>query len=374
MTLAERLGTAARAGNFDLVRLAAASAVVLCHSFELTGLYWREPLRLLTGDPSRSTGRLAVEVFFVLSGFLIARSWEQSPGAAAFFRNRVLRIWPALILAVALTVLVIGPAFTTLSTADYFGRGRTWKYFANLLLYPQRPALPGVFADGSVHVSADLWGVNVPLWTLPIEFSMYLAVAAAGTLGLLRRAYLAAMAAVALTCLYVFVLTWDGVWGWRLLGLHVKATVGLAGYFAAGAALYRHRAQVPHSGVLAAAAAGLWVLSLRHPLHDLAAVAAVPYLTLWLALADAPVLRGFGRWGDFSYGLYVLTFPMQRALVETWHRHLGRPPEWWELFAASMAVALPAAAASWHLVEKPALRFKSRPAPPPEPQPAPPPG
>jgi peptidoglycan/LPS O-acetylase OafA/YrhL len=55
---------------------------------------------------------------------------------------------------------------------------------------------------------------------------------------------------------------------------------------------------------------------------------------------------------DLSYGIYLWAFPLQQVLMMTGIR------DPWLLSAAAVIVLLPVAAASWLLVEKPALRFK----------------
>lgn len=79
-----RLGDRARGrdNNFNLIRAVAATAVLVSHAWPLTlGQGTPEPLVALTG---KALGTWAVEVFFVISGFLIAASFARRPDAAAF--------------------------------------------------------------------------------------------------------------------------------------------------------------------------------------------------------------------------------------------------------------------------------------------------
>jgi len=158
----------AHGNNFDALRLAAAFAVIVSHSFEIVGgPPESEPLRVLTNGDS-SLGRVAVMTFFVLSGFLLTCSYRSDPSLAAFARKRALRIAPALAAVVLFSIFVIGFAATTLSPRDYFRSEETWRYLANLAFYTGFDSLPGVFAD------APIAGVvNGPLWTLKIEVLCY---------------------------------------------------------------------------------------------------------------------------------------------------------------------------------------------------------
>ena len=63
----------------------------------------------------------------------------------------------------------------------------------------------------------------------------------------------------------------------------------------------------------------------------------------------------FNRAGDYSYGLYVYSFPLQQSLME---RLPGLEPA--GLFALSLPLGLGVAALSWHWLERPALALKSR--------------
>ena len=75
--------------NFDLLRILAASQVMVAHSFHHLGLdtesAWFQWLDRFPGVP----------VFFIISGFLVSASLERSKSPADYFTNRFLRIFPA---------------------------------------------------------------------------------------------------------------------------------------------------------------------------------------------------------------------------------------------------------------------------------------
>ena len=149
-----------RDNNLNLLRVLAAAAVLVSHAYPITrGPEAEEPLHNLTGF---TLGTVAVYVFFVVSGFLIAKSFEGSKGVLDWSAARVLRLFPGLFVALALTVLVLGPIVTTLPLAAYFADPATLAYLPqNLALIAQRFDLPGVFV-GNPYPSA----VNGSLWTL----------------------------------------------------------------------------------------------------------------------------------------------------------------------------------------------------------------
>jgi peptidoglycan/LPS O-acetylase OafA/YrhL len=172
-----------RSDNLDSLRLAGAVLVVTGHAFVLTG----------AGSVPRPAAiplhSLGLYIFFTLSGYLISASWARNAHLLPFLRNRALRIFPALVVVVILSIYVVGPAVTSASSHQYWQSRETWTYLLNLVLVPQY-TLPGVFATNP-HSSA----VNGVLWTLGIEFCCYLTVAVAGIV--LRSRIWIAMAALA---------------------------------------------------------------------------------------------------------------------------------------------------------------------------------
>jgi len=337
--------SSARGNNFDALRLAAAFAVIVSHSFEIVGgSQGDEPLRVLTGGDA-SLGRIAVMAFFLLSGFLLTRSFISEPRLGAFARKRALRIAPALAAVVAVSALVVGPIATSLSPADYFASGDTWRYFANLAFYTGHDTLPGVFSD------APIGGVvNGPLWTLKIEVLCYLTLAAAGAMRLLKPAF---ALAIVVACFL----------GGALLGDRPHAGVSyyltqyadLAPSFFSGVmfALLGARIALTTTAALLAAA-GLLIAAPFGMVSDFFPIFG-GYLVFWLGFANLDAARRAGRYGDFSYGLYLWGWPAQQ-IVQT----AIEPAHWLANVALATPLALAAAFVSWRLVEKPALAFKLR--------------
>ena len=100
--------------------------------------------------------------------------------------NRVLRIFPALIVLTLLTAFVIGPMFTTLPLAEYFSDAAFWRYLlvaASWISFK----LPGVF----VNLPASEV-VNPSLWSIPVELQCYAAMLGMMLTGIIHRGSLGA--------------------------------------------------------------------------------------------------------------------------------------------------------------------------------------
>lgn len=147
--------------NFDWLRLLAAVTVIYGHAFPLTNT----PSLLILDNSIQAT---AVKIFFVISGYLICLSWMSDPNIHRYLAKRLLRIIPGLAVVVTLAAVVVGPVFTTLTMHEYFSNSNFFNYFKNLILYPIYN-LPGLFQYLPYKIE-----VNGSLWSLPVEFLMYL--------------------------------------------------------------------------------------------------------------------------------------------------------------------------------------------------------
>jgi peptidoglycan/LPS O-acetylase OafA/YrhL len=331
-----------RDNNFQLIRLLSAAAVVLFHSYALTNHWTDEPLWRVM--PEFNFGALGVGCFFVISGFLVTQSWLARRAVGPFVAARVLRIYPALIGAVMFTVALAGVS-SALDWGAFLRDPQTRDYIVHVAPgWEMKYRLPGAFpANPIAH------DVNGSLWTLPVELRLYIAVLVAGVLGLLARPVVWLLALSLLLELFA--------WRPDLFPMppYDDVTRNLVLLFALGSLTYVWRGAIPVS--LAAAAIAL-ALVIVDP-GGLARGALFAPLLVYVVLVAAyhPRLQwpAFNRAGDYSYGVYVYSFPIQQTLLE---RLPGLTPL--PLFALALAATLAVAALSWHCVERPALGLKSR--------------
>ena len=336
-----------RDNNFNLIRLMAALAVIVTHSFPVLGL---PPDRGFAFDnPGLSLGDVAIDVFFVTSGFLVTGSLFNRGSLIAFLWARALRIYPALWAMLVLTVFVLAPALTSLTLAGYFSAPKTYEYFSKCatLIGGVRWSLPGVFE------ATPLKGeFNGSLWTLPVELRLYLTLAAGWLVfAAAPRIRVRALTLLAplVSALFLIIIVRGRVFGGPFNPADIRVFM-----FFYGATLWLWRDRVPlRSSTLAAALACLVLAAFDRSIFFVAYALCLGPLVLHLAYLPKGRILAFNDWGDFSYGVYIYAFPIQQTLA-----FLFPGMALLLMIGLSSFISLIAAALSWRLIEKRALALK----------------
>jgi peptidoglycan/LPS O-acetylase OafA/YrhL len=342
--------------NFDFLRVLAALLVILSHSFPLAG-HKAEIFVSITGF--MTFGYLGVIIFFVISGYLITKSWYGNPSTSQFFWNRFLRIVPGLVGVALFTIFLLGPFVTTLPVSDYFQNPATWNYLSIITIFGVIYTLPGVFTTNAFPNA-----VNGSIWTLPLEFKMYILVFITGFLKLHKRLIL--MILTLMLIFYFFIdlnfstffyniLYWNGASSIQQLGsspvTHFELSYPL--FFMIGSLYYLYEKKINYSIKLAVVLLIIWILSFNTPLFSIASFISLPYLVLYMAKTPVYPLNKISKYGDFSYGMYIYAFPVQQTVV-----HFISDISVIGLFLISSCLTLILSILSWKLIESKALKLK----------------
>lgn len=329
-----------RDNNLNLIRMLAAFAVLLSHSVPISlGADAEEPLEAVAG---MSLGALAVAVFFSISGLLIARSFDRTDSLTRFVLARILRLFPALLVVLVLTVIA-GAAFTTLALGDYISARGTWTYIPrNLSLAFLQYPLPGVFENNPVPGP-----INGSLWTLFYEVACYGMVLLTGLMGMLRRKVAFGALFVILIVAYGYALTWQPDGG---VAYRIDRLAQMAFPFSLGMAAYVWRDSLKLDWRIAAL---LWLLCIPGSWTEFMpafVVVTVSYTIAWLAYRPKGAVLAYNRIGDYSYGIYVYAYPIQQGIA-------FMVPEAGPFTNIALAAPLTLVMAmlSWHWVEERSL-------------------
>ncbi len=328
-----------RVNSFDALRLAGSLLVLAGHAWLLVGQAESRPH--LLGLEVHVVG---VAIFFVISGYLIWGSWQRTRSVVDYFTARMLRILPALAVVVLLTVFVLGPLVSGLGAGAYFADAGSWDYLRNLYLFDPQYDLPGVFAGNPASAA-----VNGSLWTLRAEFLCYLAVPFIALLP--RLAQSIALAVVALVA--VVVATGSAV---SIGDSNLNAVAYLWAFFVLGALAKQLRVERWLRLWPAAVVLAVWIVAAIMLPQQAELIAWLPltYIVLAVGLASIPVVRRAARFGDLSYGMYLVAFPIQQLLVQ-FAPGLGI----WSNIGLVALLSAAFAWASWRFIEAPAIAART---------------
>lgn len=321
--------------NFTLIRLVAALLVIYGHSYPIVGS--GHPDLVLQLLQSRFSGAVAVDIFFVISGFLICASWERN-SFSQFVVARALRIYPALIVCTILSVFVLG--FFMSTDASYFASSDVWGYLKyNVTLLTTKYYLPGVF---ETHPDK---AVNGSIWSLPYEVRLYAYLALLGGLSVLKSGR------------YFFACLIIGLAYFFDLFSYVHFTVdkswrNLGPFFMAGAFCWIYRKSIVLSApILMLMIIGCIAFNKTDKFIYFYFITLI-YGTFYLAYI--PQINWNPK-KDLSYGVYLYGWPIQQLVF---HFVPGCSAE---LNAVvSMACALVMGYLSWTFVEAPALLLRKK--------------
>lgn len=338
-----------RQNNFDFLRFVAASLVVYSHAYAIAGMGGDEPLVVLS-HAKLDFGKLALYIFFAISGFLISQSFDRSRNLATFIAARALRIYPALITSILISAMVIGPYFTTFSLKDYFHDPLFTGYLKSISLYPIRFYLPGVFESNAYQGV-----VNGPIWTIPLEVGCYGALTLLGILGLLQKRLFILMSFVLLVYLSIYGAEMPFIMGGHVLHNDILIFITLAMFFFSGMVVYAFRDMIVLSHTAAMFSVFILAISLKYGGVIPCLAIFGTYVLFYFCFNPNIKLWSFAKYGDFSYGIYVYAFPLQQAIAAL---HGGKIFPYLN-FVLAYPIILSLSCLSWHLIEHPALKLKA---------------
>lgn len=364
-----------RANSFGLVRITCACGVLLAHCWPV-GFAAGSPGYQQT-DGQTDLGTLVLFGLVVVSGFLVADSALRY-STPQYLWNRVVRIFPGLWVCLILTAFAVAPIVALRENGNLDGfwhhpEGPFDYLRTNAFASMEQFSISGLLADTPF---GRLLGGPGPfdgsLWTLRYEFACYAGIAVALATGLLRRSPRLVLAV--LLAFYAGILRETvvspiapkvalheaqrgAVGPFPLVGSFAYEWALVIGFvFAVGATIRLFQHRIPAHPALAIGALVVALVTALAGGFLAVGAAAWCYVVLYAAIGLPSRFHAVGRRRDYSYGVYIYAFPMQQlAAVMGWNRW-GIVP----YIAISTALTFLLAAFSWHVVERPAMKLRTR--------------
>lgn len=327
-----------------MLRLLLAALVAFSHSFRFVdGNFNREPL--FEAFHLFNLGDVALDGFFLISGYLVTKSLLHSLSNTQYLGKRVLRIYPGFVVAYGVSLLVgliaggILPKFNAQSVSSLF---------INVVFF-RGVYLPNAFA------SVPCPGINGSLWSIAYEFRCYLALIAFGYIGLFRRRYLAGAAALLFLIASCLVPPNQNISATDWFFGSFSSNARFFALFMTGSTFYLFRdiIRFKFGYALACFLATLALLDSR--VFATPAVAIFGgYAIFWFAFqGPRGRLSEFLNRTDLSYGFYLYAWPVGNLIV------LFYPSvSIWGLFLYTTVISAAVAYLSWIAVERPAIGLK----------------
>lgn len=337
-----------RENNFNIVRFVAAVFVFAGHMGIIQG-----------GTPPQIGGfrmhEMGVSILFLISGYLITKSWLSDPDPLRFAVRRFFRFWIPFAVMILLMVFVAGPLVSELGFGEYF-QGGYQTYLKNLrllIIY----ALPGVFTNLPM---ANV--TNGSLWTMPVEAALYVLTPLLLTLLRVKsrsRSSLYSMAAATGLAfgfdVYLRIFNSNSVvfYGTDMISAYHLMVLYMIGMLFTYEEVRRYlNMQV---GYMAMCVLFLVQFS-AGPLQYFLMYLIIPYVVFSFAFAPQPVFGRFGRKMELSYGIYLYGFFFQQLVVSV-QQHKGIILGYSKTLLLSGLLTLVAAMASYYWVEMPSMRL-----------------
>jgi peptidoglycan/LPS O-acetylase OafA/YrhL len=336
--------------NFDFLRFGFALTVVLAHVYELSGHI--SQLSYLAGWDSF----IAVAGFFIISGFLITQSYSRSKNLKDYFEKRAKRLLPAYIFIILVCAMGLS-AISTFKFSAYFLDSALYKYilFNATFLNFLHPCLPGVFNNNA------MCAINGSLWTIKIEVSFYIVLPILfHYINRSKKKYLLLISMYVIALIYNYALYKVFQNGTNKDNLYFTLThqlPSLMPYFIAGMALHFYFDEImKFKNKLILAALAIFGIEYLFN-YEIFRPIALAIIVFYLAYSFKP-FNNWGKFGDFSYGIYLFHFPIIQIFVYYSLFQKFNPSA--VLFFAILII-LAMAYLSWNLLEKRFLKRKTTP-------------
>lgn len=347
-----------QSNSIGFLRWFLAFVVIFSHAGPLAGFYGGHDLGTQFST-EQSLGGVAVAGFFFLSGYLITKSRMGRSSTVRFFWRRIMRIFPAWLLVLLLTAYVLAPIawHQEYGSMDGFWDAKTdspFTYFSNNMWLPLiQHNIAGMGKIIPFFTLSGGYEWNGSAWTLAFEFTAYILVGVLGMVGALSNRLVGSIIAGGIIGLAM--MQWFGFGTLTNLGpvFGDYRFLLLMAPFAFGILFALHDDKIMIDNRLAIICAFIAVWTYGKGGWLVFGQYAFCYVIMWFAI-NVTFLRNWDKHGDFSYGIYIVAWPLMQFAAYFRLQEAG-----WIIYHVVIVFACHAYAyLSWHLIERPALQLK----------------
>lgn len=325
--------------NFDFLRFLFAFLVVIGHAIILS----EQPE--FHNDFLAMMPNYSVYCFFIISGFLIFSSYEKLNNLKKYVMNRSRRIFPAYFFVVSFFSFLLF-FFSNVTVKEYFSI--EWvKYLTSNLLFANflQPCVNYVFASNR-HCA-----VNGALWTIKVEIMFYAFVPILFYLIKNRTNTIKNLILIGIYGLSIFY--FDYVVRLERYEL-ARQFPGVLCYFISGIFLFVNidffKKKITY---LLPIAIVVIYIEKQILVQNIITPFALGICIFWFAFSNIP-LTNFAKYGDFSYGIYLVHFPIIQIFIQ---ENLFEKYSYYALFLCIILILL-FSVLLWNFIEKPILKRK----------------
>ena len=324
--------------NFEFIRIVSAALVIFGHSYPLYGIGFVPSIAFV------GVHTWAVYIFFSLSGFLVGNSFKNSTNLMSYFKKRFYRIYPGLTSTILLTIL-LGGFISTSGFVNYWLSHQWLTYLRNLLLFPVY-SISDLFSTNPYP-----WAINGSIWTIPIEIFCYISIPVI-LYKKIRKFSNLALLLIVFMCGYLSIILPTGENRLVFYGTAIKDGLSVAVYFFSGSFFANISNKFLRFDLaLLALLSNMLLFSVRPSVALHMTWFVLPYIIVTFGLAKTPFISRIGDYGDPSYGMYLLGFPIQQSVIYFLPQlsHLAS-------VVIVLLIAIPLSYLSWWRIEKPILK------------------
>ena len=335
------------ANNFDIIRILFAWFVILSHSYVLNGNGPTDPLANLTNG-YMIFSFLGVKGFFIISGYLIFQSLERSHSILDYLTKRILRIFPALLIVLIVTLAAIYFIYPAKQSVYLFDP-EIYKYFlGNSILFMPHFFIKGVFENQYSHA------INGSLWTIEFEFLFYIVLL---FLYPLRKNKYSLRVILGLVLIVFFIGNLFYVSELKKVNfpVNLEFAFDLGTYFLMGSFIACFNwERIPFKKIIFGLSIVTLLVAIYFKMDYTMVQLSLPFIILFLGKQQSKLASLSHRFlGDPSYGIYLYGFPVQQFIIYLYK------PSTLALLVSSTLVSFLIGYLSWMIVEKNALKYKN---------------